>query len=92
MADRRRCLVTVTVTGATFEGGLSMGPGQIVDLDQAIGGGRTLRECVDVAWFAPVPDVAEPGARQGNMTPSRRGGGRLARGSSVTETEASDGD
>ena len=55
MADRRRCLVVASVVTAT--GGYQLGPGQIVDLDLPIGGGRKLRDDVDPAWFAPVdPD------------------------------------
>lgn len=53
--DLRRCLVTAGITGPEF--GRQFAPGQLVDLDEPLGG-RPLRDYVNAAWFGegdPAP-------------------------------------
>lgn len=60
-----RVEASATVPGV---GGKNIGPGQLVDLDEVVGGGQTVRDLFPAEWFEPVP--AAPAA--GNVTPARR--------------------
>ncbi|MDP1570341.1 MAG: hypothetical protein Q8L86_10080 [Vicinamibacterales bacterium] len=71
MADLRKCRVTASVTGTAFEGSAQLVAGQMVDLDQSIGGGHTLRAYVHESWFEPVAvESARPVRRGGRLTPA----------------------
>lgn len=55
--DIRKCRVEAAVLGNGFS--RQLGPGQMVNLDERLAAGVTLRDVVDPAWFEPeVP--AEP--------------------------------
>lgn len=54
----RRCRVEMSVLAQAYEYGCTLGPGKLVDLDERVADGVTLRDLVRDEWFDPPSPTA----------------------------------